>query len=149
MVSSIAQMMDTEPHHTPTPSRSDDVVYVQSLVAQEETAVVVHSTIGVEVINCSDNKSCYLKRHLFRDSSDDDNDNDDGGVDQGVLLPTTCEFKLVIADSVINPHFAPSTSTVPSPSSILVVDKFYNVVGKALHLDAIIPKKELDWWVNH
>ena len=37
--------------------------------------------------------------------------------------------------------------TEAHPASTSVADEFYNAVGKAPHPDAIVPKRELGWWV--
>ena len=145
VVSSIVQMMDTEPHQTPMPLPCDDAGHIQSLVAQEKIVVVVPSVARVEVINCNDIKSCDLKRHLFGNFSNDDNDDSDAYVDQGVPLLRTYDFELAIVDLAINPHSAPSTLAIPPPSPIRVVDEFYNAARKAPHPNAIIPKKKLGW----
>ena len=51
-------------------------------------------------------------------------------------------LEVVVADLVVDPHPTPSTSAV------LVVDEFYNAVGKVPHPNAILPKRELRWWIN-
>ena len=72
----------------------------------------------------------------------------------GVLLPTTFEPELVIADLALDAPSAPVVDflslalTVATSSSTLVVDEFYNSAEKAPHPKAIIPKKESGWWVN-
>ena len=97
------------------------------------------SDLGRVVINCSNILSCDSKRHFLGDSIDEDSDDDDVGVDQGIPLPTACKSKVVIADPAVGPHPTPSTSAVPT------VDKFYNASGKARHPNAIVPKRESGW----
>ena len=58
-------------------------------------------------------------------------------------MPSAQERRAVEVD-------APSAAlTEAGPASALVVDDFYNVAGKALHLDAIVPKQESGWWAAH
>ena len=49
---------------------------------------------------------------------------------------------MVVSDPAVGPHPAPYESAVP------VVDEFYNVAGKAPHLNVIMPKRESGWWIN-
>ena len=77
---------------------------------------------------------------MLRDSSDEDSDDDYEGVMHGVEMPFAPEPCSMEVD-------APSTaSTEAGLASAPAIDDFYNVAGKALHLDTIVPKQELDWW---
>ena len=105
----------------------------------EQVKVVTAPVEGRIVINVSDIESYGTKPHLLGDSSDSD-DNDEG-VSHGVEMPPAPEPRPMEVD-------APSAaSTGAGPVSALTEDDFYNAVGRALHLDAIVPKQESGWWV--
>ena len=82
VVSSTAQVINTKPPASPTRPASDVAGRIQENPAMEEIAVVVPSAVEVAVINCSDIDSCDSKR-LLGDSTDEDSDGDDVGVERG------------------------------------------------------------------
>ena len=142
VTSSILLMSNAASDYTLTPRPSGAIRRNQALVSKEDTTVVMASTLGGVVINCSDISSCDSRKHVLGDSIDEDNDDDDDvGVEQGVSFLAGRESQVIIADPPVGPHPAP-TSTVPT------VDKFYNTAGKAPHSDAIMPKRESGWSMN-
>ena len=106
------------------------------------------------MINCSNIESCHLKRHMLGNSTDGDSNDNDEGVDQGIPMRVAVEPQLPMPNPTLDakppPVFDSSrdASIVAAPLSTPVIDKFYNNARKALHLEAIIPKKELGWWMN-
>ena len=153
VASSTAQVIGTEPPASPTSPASDVAGQIQKTPAVEEIAVVAPSVVEVEVINCSDIDSCNLKR-LLGDSTNEDNDGNDVGVNEGVPLPAAPALKLNVVDPAMAPPTAsdvgslPPASTVVASLSIPAMDKFYNAAGKAPHPESIIPKQESGWWAN-
>ena len=119
----------------------------------EEIAVVAPSAVEVAVINYSDIDSCDSKR-LLGDSTDEDSDGDDVGVDKGVQLPAAPALGLNVVDPALAPPTTfvvgslPPASTVAASSSIPAMDEFYNAAGKAPHPESIVPKQESGWWAN-
>ena len=81
-----AQVIDTEPPTSPTRPASDVVGWIQETPVVEEIAVDAPSAVEVEVINCSNIDSCKSKG-LLGDSTNEDSDGDDVGVNKGVPLP--------------------------------------------------------------
>ena len=148
-----AQVIDTEPPASPTRPTSDVVGQIRETPAVEEIAVVAPSVVEVEVINCSDINSCNSKG-LLGDSTDEDSDDDNVGVNKGVPLPAAPVPELNAVDPALAPPTAsdvgslPLASTVAASSSIPAMDEFYNAAGKAPHLESIVPKQESGWWAN-
>ena len=105
----------------------------------EQVKVVTAPMEGRIVINVSDVEFYGTKPHLLGDSSDSD-DNDEG-VSHGVEMPPAPEPRPMEVDA---PYAA---STGAGPVSAPAKDDFYNVAGRALHPDAIVPKQESGWWV--
>ena len=138
-------MIDTEPPASPTRPASDVAGRIQENPAVEDIAVVAPSAIEVAVINCSDIDSCNSKR-LLGDSTDEDSNGDNVGVDKGVQLPAAPAPGLNVVDPALAPPTAsvvgslPLASTVAASSSIPAMDEFYNTAGKALHPESIVPK---------
>ena len=153
VASSTAQVIDTEPPASPTRPASDVAGRIQENPAVEEIAVVAPSTVEVAVINYSDIDSCDSKR-LLGDSTDEDSDGDDVGVDKGVQLPAAPTPGLNVVDPALAPPTTsvvgslPPASTVAASSSIPAMDEFYNAAGKAPHPESIVPKQESGWWAN-
>ena len=145
VASSTAQVIDTEPPASPTRPTSNVAGRIQENPAVEEIAIVAPSAVEIAVINCSDIDSCDSKR-LLRDSTDEDSDGDDVGVDKGVQLPTAPVPRLNVVDPALVPPTAsvvgslPPASTVAASSSILAMDEFYNAAGKAPHPESIVRK---------
>ena len=99
---------------------------------EEQVEVVTALVEGRIVINVNDVESYGMKPHLLGDSSDSD-DNDEG-VSHGVEMPFAQEPSPMEVD-------APSAAlTGAGPMFAPAEDDFYNAAGRALHLDAIIPK---------
>ena len=153
VASSMAQVIDTKPPASPTHPASDVAGQIRETPAVEEIVVVAPSVVEVQVINCSDIDSCDSKR-LLGDSTDEDSDDDDVGVNKGVSLPAPPASELNVVDPALAPPAAfdvgslPPTSTVAASSSIPAMDKFYNAAGKAPHPESIVPKQESGWWAN-
>ena len=153
MASLTAQVIDTEPPASPTRPASDVAGQIRETPSVEEISVVAPSTVEVQVINCSDIDSCDSKR-LLGDSTDEDSNGDDVGVDKGVQLPATPTPGLNVVDPALAPPTAsvvgslPPASTVAASSSIPAMDEFYNAAGKAPHPESIVPKQESGWWAN-
>ena len=147
-------MIDTEAPASPTHPASNVAGQIQETPTVEEIAVVAPSVVEVEVINCSDIDSCNSKG-LLGDSTDEDSDDDNDGVNKGVPLPAAPTHELNVVDPALAPLTAsdvgslPPASIVAASSSILAMDEFYNVAGKASHPKSIIPKQESTWWANH
>ena len=150
---SMAQVIDTEPPASPTRPASDVAGKNQDVPAVEEIAVVAPSVTKVEVINCSDIDSCDSKG-LLGDSIDEDSDDNDDGVNEGVPLPAAPVPELNTVDQALAPPSVydvgslPPASTIAASSSIPTMDEFYNAAGKEPHPESIIPKQESDWWAN-
>ena len=150
---STAQVINTEPPTSPMRPASDIAGRIQENPAVEEIAVVAPSAVEVAVINCSDIDSCDSKR-LLGDSTDEDSDGNDVGVDKGVQLPAAPAPGLNVVDSALAPPTASvvgsllPASTVVASSSIPAMDEFYNAAGKAPHPKSIVPKQESGWWAN-
>ena len=146
-------MIDTEPPASPKRPASDVAGQIRETPAVEEISVVAPSAVEVQVINCSDIDSCDSKR-LLGDSTDEDSDGDDVGVDKGVQLPATPVPGLNIVDSALASPTTfvvgslPPASTVAASSSIPTMDEFYNATGKAPHPESILPKQESGWWAS-
>ena len=146
-------MIDTEPPTSPTCPASDVARRIQENPTVEEIAVVAPFAVEVAVINCSDIDSCDSKR-LLGDSTDEDSDGDDVGVDKGVQLPVAPTPGLNVVDPALASPTAsvvgslPLASTVAASSSIRAMDEFYNAAGKAPHPESIVPKQESGWWAN-
>ena len=153
VVSSTAQVIDTEPPASPTRPTSDVARQIRETPAVEEIAVVAPSVVEVQVINYSDIDSCDSKR-LLGDSTNEDSDDNDVGVNKGVSLPAPLASELNVVDPALAPPAAfdvgslPPTSTVVASSSIPAMDEFYNAAGKAPHPESIVPKQESGWWAN-
>ena len=119
----------------------------------EEIAVVAPSIVEVEVINYSNIDSCNSKG-LLGDSTDEDINDDDDSVNEGVPLPAALAPELNTIDPALAPPSAPDVgslplaSTVVASSSIPAMDEFYNAAGKVPHPESIIPKQESGWWAN-
>ena len=151
---STAQVIDTKPPASPTRPVSDVAGQIQDALVVEEIVVVAQSAREVEVINCSDIDSCDSKRRLLGDSTDEDSNDDDNGVNEGVPLPAAPIPELDIVDLALAPSSAlvvgslPPASTITASSSIPAVNKSYNAIGKAPHPESIIPKQEFGWWAN-
>ena len=83
---------------------------------------------------------------MLGDSIDEDSNDDDDGVNEGVPLSVAPAPELNIVDPALAPTTAsdvgslPSASTVATSSSIPAMDEFYNAAGKAPHPESIIPK---------
>ena len=132
--------MDLEANQPIRLPPSPDAMDRSNAPVDEEVAVVTAPVEGRIVINVSDVESYGTGRHLLGDSSDGDNDDDDEGVSHGVEMPSAPEPRPMEVD-------APSAAlTGAGPTSAPAEDDFYNVVGKAPHLDAIVPKQESGWW---
>ena len=116
------------------------------------------------MINCSDMSSCDSQRHLLGESCDGDSNEDDEGVDQGITLhaatksqqplPTATNPQQPLPESTLdarppNDHSCSAASNAAANVLALIVDKFYNAIGKTPHPDTIIPKVESGWWKNH
>ena len=88
---------------------------------------------------------------MLGDSTNGDTDDDDEGVDQGVPLSSASQHHCLAPKPTEDPYMTPIADVAPSLStaavslSIPIVDEFYNVAGKAPHLEAIVSKKELGW----
>ena len=106
-----------------------------------EITLVPASVEGRVVISVIDVESYGSERRLIGGSTDEDSDNDDEGVTHEVEMPSALECCAMEMD-------APSAaSTEAGPASASTMDDFYNAVGKAPHLDAIVLKQESGWWV--
>ena len=153
VASSTAQVIDTEAPASPMCPAFDVAGQIQDAPAVEEIAVVAPSVVEIEVINCNDIDSCNSKG-LLGDSTDEDSDDDDGSVNEGVPLPAAPAPKLNVVDPALAPPTTsdvgslPLASTVAASSSILAMDEFYSAAKKAPHLKSTIPKHESGWWGN-
>ena len=153
VASLMAQVIDTEPPASPTRPASDVAGQIRETPVVEEIAVVAPSVVEVQVINYSDIDSCNSKR-LLGDSTDEDSDDDDVGVNKGVSLPAPPASELNVVDPALAPPAAfdvgslPPASTIAASSSIPAMDEFYNAAGKAPHPESIVPKQESGWWAN-
>ena len=119
---------------------SPDGMDTSNAPVDEEIAVVTATVEGRIVINVSDVESYGTGRHLLRDSSDGDNDDDDKGVSHGIEMPFAPEPCPMEVDA------SSAALTRAGPVSAPAEDNFYNAAGKAPHPDAIVPKQESDWW---
>ena len=114
----------------------------------------LRSTKEIDVIKCSNIDSWDSKRHMLGDLTNGDNDDNDEGVNHGVAILATASFDIptmylpVVGPSTTAAEAITTLSTNTTHLSTIRVDKFNNAVGKAPHLMAIIPKKDLDWWMN-
>ena len=146
-------MIDIEAPASPTRPASDVAGQIQETPAVEEIAVVAPSIVEVEVINCSNIDSCNSKG-LLGDSTNEDSDDNDDGVNEGVPLPVAPAPELNAVDSALAPPTAsnvgslPPASTIAASSSIPTMDEFYNATRKAPHPESIIPKQESGWRAN-
>ena len=138
--------MDVDTQHTPRRPNTGDVEHVHASAATNGTATVFSSALEVEVINCSDVKSCDMQRHLLGDSTDGDSNDNDVEVDSGVALPATHPLAGGGPAPVLD--CVPTASTDAARLSTPAADEFYNTAGKAPHPDAIIPKTESGWWAK-
>ena len=86
---------------------------------------------------------------MLGDSSDGDSDDDDDGVEQGVLFPVASAPAIdptLVATSTL--MFDSFPSSLANAMSTVFQDKFYKATGKVPHVDAVVPKKEFRWWIN-
>ena len=138
-----SQAMDVAPNHPIRLPPSPDAIDRSNAPVDEEITVVTAPVEGRIVINVSDVESYGTGRHLLGDSLDGNSNDDNEGVSHGVEMPSTPEPRPMEVD-------APSTtSTGAGPASTSAEDDFYNAVGKASHLDSIVPKQESGWWAAH
>ena len=80
---------------------------------------------------------------MIGDSTDEENDDDNERFSQGVEMLFAPERRALEVD-------ASSTAlTKAGPLSTLAANEFYNAEGKALHLNAIVLKRESGWWIIH
>ena len=120
VASSTAQVIDTEAPASPTRPASNVAGQIQETPTMEEIAVVAPSVVEVEVINYSDIDSCNSKG-LLGDSIDEDINDDDDGVNEGVPLPVAPALEL----NAVDPALAPPTnlmlvlSLLPQPLQLL------------------------------
>ena len=137
------QKMDIEDQ---TPNRlapSPNAMDRSCALVDDEIALVAAFVEGKVVIKVSDVESYGLERRLIGDSMDEDSNNDNKGVTQGVERPSAPERHAIEMD-------APSTTLTKAGSvSIPATNEFYNEAGRAPHPDAIIPKPESNWWTAH
>ena len=102
------------------------------------------------MINCKDISSCDLQRCLLGESTNGDSDEDGKDVDQGIALPAAANLQHPMLESMLDARPPPNDHShrvaVIAAIDVLapLVDKFYNVAGKAPHPDAVIPKIESD-----
>ena len=87
MTSSILEMLDAALEHIVTTRPLGYVGLNHAPVSEEDITIVMASATGRIVINCSDISLCDSERHVLRDSTYKDSDDDDVRVDQGVSLP--------------------------------------------------------------
>ena len=104
----------------------------------KEIAVVTAPVEGRIVINVSDVESYGTGRHLLRDSSD--SDDDDEGVSHGDEISSALEPRPMEVDAPSGASTGAGLSSAPAEAD------FYNAVGKAPHPDSIVPKQESGWW---
>ena len=133
-----SQGMDVAANESIRLPPSSDAMDRSDALVDEQVEVVTAPVEGRIVINVSDVESFDSKRHLLRDSSD--SDDDDEGVSHGIEMPVATKPRPMEVD-------APSAvSTGAGSASAPAEDDFYNATGKAPHPDAIVRKQESGWW---
>ena len=154
VASSTLQDMDVDTMLTSPGPHTHTATDDQNRPPVDEIALVEQTFTERVVINCSDISSCDSQRPLLRESSDGDSDEDEGGVDQGVTLPTVEDLQWPLPESILvahppdDDHSRPVAANAGADVRAPVEDEFYNAAGKAPHPNAVIPKVELEWWKN-
>ena len=141
-------------HQIPPSSPTDNIKCLLAPALDIVLIAVLHVVERNEVINYSDIESCDSKKCLLRDSSNRDLDDNNKGLDQGVVMPIVAESHFSLVNGIVN---AAPTLVLDSflislmegaQTSNFFVHEFHNPSEKALPLGIIIPKRESSWWAN-